>query len=91
MQLRTLSKASSQGEPTFCHNAGSLGNIKASVETSDFVDCPSGEVNVIVKKISTNNQTIHSDQNFVRVELVSPVPRDKIVIDVSSKKDVADS
>jgi hypothetical protein len=60
------------------------------IRTSDFIDCPAGDVNVIIKSISTNNQSLFSEQNYIRVELVSKVDRLKVLLE-SHRKDVCES
>lgn len=69
----------------------SLANLEARVATSAFIDCPSGDVDVIIKRISTNQEKIHSADYCIRVKMLSPVPKDKIRVDVSSKGDVAET
>lgn len=38
----------------------SLSTLVSRVSTSAFIDCPSGDVDVIIKRLSTNQKTIHS-------------------------------
>lgn len=65
--------------------------LKSQIHTSDFIDCPCGDINLVLKRLSTNNSNIYTDKHFLRVELVSEVPKEKITIDVSDKKDLLDT
>ena len=70
---------------------GAKVQIEGMSQQSEFIDCPSGDINMIIKKISTNNQTIFSDNNYVTVQMCSLIEHDKIMVDVSNKKDFASS
>jgi hypothetical protein len=65
--------------------------LNSQIHTSDFIDCPCGDINLVLKRLSSNNQNIHTDQHYLKVELQSSVPKDKIIIDVSDKKDEVES
>ena len=79
------------------HQTISRATFQTRITTSDFVDCPAGDINVIIKSISTNNKSIFCEKHeglkthYLRVSMVSKVDEDKILIDHSHKKDVCDS
>ncbi len=56
---------------------------------SDYVDFPCGYIDLVVKKISTNNSMI--GDFYLNVKLLSEVPKDKIMVDVQNKTDEAQS
>jgi hypothetical protein len=72
------------------HQPASNSTFKMKIRTSDFIDCPAGDVNVIIKNISTNNQSLFSEQNYISVELLSKVDRLKVLLE-SHRKDVCQS
>jgi len=72
------------------HQLASNSTFEMKIRTSDFIDCPAGDVNVIIKNISTNNQSLFSEQNYIRVELLSKVDRLKVLLE-SHRKDVCES
>lgn len=79
------------------HQTISRATFKTKITASDFVDCPAGDLNVIIKSISTNNHSIFCAKHdglkthYMRVSMLSQVGEDKILIDHSHKKDVCDS
>lgn len=35
--------------------------LSSKIYTSDFIDCPCGDINLVLKRLSTNNNNIHTD------------------------------
>lgn len=67
-----------------------IAQLDCLTQRSDFVDCPSGEIDVLVKKVSTHYEGVHAASNYVRIELISAVKRDRILVDVgASRKDLS--
>ena len=72
------------------HQPVSNNSFSVKLLTSDFIDCPAGDLNVIVKNISTNNSSLFCEHNYIRVEMLSKV--DKINIQYESlRKDLCQS
>ena len=49
------------------------------VETSEFIDCPAGDINLLVKSITTGNTAIFNENTVLEVDLLSKVSRNKVL------------
>lgn len=65
----------------------SRASIKLDVQLSQsvFTDHPAGNLNVVVKSVGSTNGQLISSSTKVRVLLLSRVPRDRVVLEESSK------
>jgi hypothetical protein len=62
-------------------------HFEIKVETSEFIDCPAGDINLIVKSISTANTALFNEDTVLEVGLVSKVSSDKVLNFEESKCD----
>lgn len=75
---------------TMLKDAAATASVVAVARSSEFVDCPSAEIDLMIKQLSTHNETILSKDHFLRVELLSAIRSDEILFDdvTKTRKDV---
>jgi len=77
------------------HQGVAASQFAVKMQTSEFVDCPSGDLNLIVKCLTQHgvqNLKQNADKSFVQLELLSSVPRDQILLkSIEKQEDVNNS
>jgi hypothetical protein len=57
------------------------------VSQSEYIDCPCGDINIILKSISSENNKLYTDDVTIELELISLVSKDKITIPTGIQED----
>jgi hypothetical protein len=70
--------------------AATTASVVTVARSGEFVDCPSAEIDLMIKQLSTHNEKILSKDHFLRVELLSAIRKDEILFDdvTKTRKDV---
>jgi hypothetical protein len=65
--------------------------VSLRVRESDFISCPSGDLNIVVKSVSSANSQMFSASKFVKFELVSEVSKECVLLPNDNQPDTQNS